>query len=74
MYDENKSPPSLPMYVLFDFGETYTRHISPLIKLKKNWVLIKPTKTTLWTSTGTNIYIEYTNTQMSFKLLCGWAL
>ena len=59
VYEEGQGPPSLPSYVIVDFGEFYTGpKFFPEEEPEKNgWVPIKPT-TMEWWGSGKNLKIR----------------
>ena len=71
VYEEGKLPPSLPSYVIVDFGEFYTgrRFFEDTETERKGWVPIKPT-TVEWY--GPNSKTTYTRKQLPLKL--AWAI
>ena len=72
IYAENETPANnLPMYVIVDFGDSYTGEsfFGDDVE-KRGWVPIKPTVAEFF-SYGTDKYVQHTRTQIPLKLCWG---
>ena len=69
VYEENENPPSLPSYVLVDFGQFYTgtNFFEEYGPERRGWIPIKPT-TMEWSAVENNEKIAYSRTQLPLRL------
>ena len=73
VYEEGQGPPSLPSYVIVDFGDFYTgpNFFPEEEPEKKGWVPIKPTTMEWW---GTENKAKNTYTRKQLPLRLAWAI
>ena len=76
IYKEGEAPPSLPWFVLVDFGDAYTGpDFFPDRDDRKGWVPVQPYTSTEWTASGSSAgtgVTEHSRTMLPLKLAWAW--
>ena len=77
IYEDGETAPSVPKFVLVDFGDSYTgESFFPNDPSKKGWFPVYPFKNSTYSIDGTSSdgFKEHSRTQMPLKLCWAWTV